>query len=353
MEKNMKNRSGYLFLALVVVLGLSACSKSEHEENKKEIVQSETEVVQDEKEDDLIEVAHPIFIAEGVRKIAITKEGKEVLSLSYEPGEYENTHEFWKIKIPYGEYAILDTEEALQLFHKAEKLEFTTMAEGVESVETGILETQTSIQLEFCQTNLEEKEAMSKEAAYDKSTSPSYQAKADSACTLLIGNSDGKGSYYAALELDANRVFLIPEEEINGLLNTVTFELILKVSASPNIDTVKEVNVYADEKTYQMKQEKEKYYLNKQEVEQAAYHAKYTELLSIFVTGEVTEEKKEEKKELLKLSLKRNVEEMDDVEIVYYEYDEKNASVSVNGVEKLLVEKDAVEQLKAGILSEN
>lgn len=292
-------------------------------------------------------VSTPVYIAEGIRKLTVTADGEALLQLSYEPQEYESSYEYWKIRVPYGDAAIVDTEAMLELYHYLEALDFANVAAAPAGSDSGLEASETTIAVEFCQTSQEERSAAVSGQEYEGADSPSYQPDADSSYTLVIGNSNGAGYYYAALEAAPEQVMLVPEEPVKAILEAEQFGLILKISATAAADTVAQITIEMDETSYQITAADGKYQFAKQPLEAADYRALYSELLSVLIADEIKAEQPPGDEVLLRLYFKRNVAAADDLEIIYHAYDSDYASVQVNGVEKLLVKKADVENLKA------
>jgi len=348
----MRNRYRNFPRVLFAVLLLGGCSggaqdQPEQRQEAAERQEAEQEGRQEEPEEAAKEeVSTPVYIAEGIRKLRVTVGGEEILQISYEPREYESSYEYWKIRIPYGEEAIVDTEAMLKLYHYAEALDFANAAAVPEGCDSGLEGSETAIALEFCQTNQEERAAAVSGQDYEGENSPSYQPDADSSYTLVIGNSNGEGYYYAALETNPEQVILVPEASVNAILNVDSFGLILKIGAAAEVGTVEQITIDMDETSYQITAADGKYQFEKKELEEADYHTLYTELLSVLIADEITAEQPAGEEMLLRLYFKRNIEGAADLEIIYHAYDEDYASVQINGVEKLLVKKEDVEHLK-------
>lgn len=327
-------RNGYqsiaMLLLVMMAMMLGGCSGTQQIEAD---TQSETAAK-----------STPVYIAEGIRKVSVVDDGKEVLEISYKPEEFESSYEYWKIRIPYGEEAVVDTEAMLELYHQLECLEFQKEAEVSDDTDTNLQDTQTKIMLEFCQTNQEEREAVLKEKAYEKTDSPSYKEKADSEYTLLIGKNNGEGYYYTALESDPKTVYLMSEDTMDAILSVQPFDLIIKVSAAANVDTVEQVTASMDG---------EEYHFNEEKMGKESYHTVYTELLSVLVAAEIDDEEKISDETLLSLHFKRNIGSLPDLNMEYHAYDETYASVCVNGIEKFLVKNEDLEMLKEIIKERN
>lgn len=290
MMKQKIRRVG-IFLLLVIIL--SGCSKLE--ENTE-------------------------FTAEGIRKLSVSKNGEVIYSIAYEPEEYENSYEYWKMPVPYESKAIINTEEMLKFYEVLANLEFSNAVETKE--DTGLSKPYGEILLEFGQPTKES----------------TYESKADSTCTLLIGNEDGEGNYYTALKSNVEKVYLMKTETIDAVLNANPFSLILKVGTVVDVNTVSKVNILMDGKAYQMS---------------AGNHELYAQLLSVFIEKEMPKEQEGHKEEiLLHLEFIRNKEGADDVIVEYYVYDGDYAVLKLDGVEKFLVKIEDVEHLKI-IISDN
>ena len=58
---------------------------------------------------------------------------------------------------------------------------------------------------------------------------------ADATATILIGNTDENGDYYACVKGYEEAVYLLSKESVNSLLELKPFNLILKIPALVNI----------------------------------------------------------------------------------------------------------------------
>jgi len=260
---------------------------------------------------------NPVFIAEGIRKLSIISEGDEILNISYEPRENESSYEYWKIYEPYGEEATVDTEAMLKLYDKLAELQMEECSDVSDDIIDELKQAASKVMIEFNQT------ADQSEAA---------KAAADSTATLLLIKKENK--YYAAYEGGLEKVYLLNNENIEEVMNTNPFDLILKISATASIDTVERVEVTIDDKQYVI------------EVNEDEDVSLYTELLSILIQEEIKEERDEDAEMLMKIQFVRNTDAIPDLIISYYDYNNSMASVSVNGEEHFLVDKEEVEDLK-------
>lgn len=260
---------------------------------------------------------NPVFIAEGIKKLSIISAGEEILNISYEPREYESSYEYWKIYEPYGEEATVDTEAMLELYNKLAELQMEEYTDASDAIINEIKQTTTKVTIEFNQTDDESK---------------AVKATADSTATLFLTKK--VNNYYAAYEGDLEKIYLVNKENIEEIMNTNTFDLILKISATASVDTVESVEITIDDK---------KYVIEVNEDEDASL---YTELLSVLIQEEMKEERDEDSELLMKIQFVRNTDEIPNLIIEYYNYNDSMASVSVNGEEHFLVDKEEVEDLK-------
>lgn len=298
----MKSKSfvGKIIVFLIIMLSLSGCG---------------------EKKEELEKHSNPAFIAEGIRRVSMVKDEKTVLDIAYEPKEYESSYEYWKIYVPYGEEAVVDTEAILEFYRKLEKLDKEAASEYPDGTAEELKNAKSKITLEYCRA--------------DKEESNSYEENADSIATLLISDRTKDGFYYAAYEEDFGTIYQVPERDMDEILKINTFDLILKISAVVPMDTVAQVIMNVDGETYKWNPEKEK------------NSALYQELQGVLIKEEM--KKKNEGETLLKIQFVRNKKEMPDILIEYRSYDDVYASVSVNGTENFLVDKGEVEVLKEKI----
>lgn len=272
----------------------------------------------------------PVLTAKGIRKISVLDSGKEIYSISYEPGKMEETYEYWKMKVPYEDKVIVDTEAMLKLYESLEFLDFTPVEADYEN--TGLSGACKEIALEFCQ-------------AVEGGEAPSNPA-ADKKCVLMIGDLDGAGNYYTALKSNPQRVYQMDQSIIDSIVNVDTFTLILKVGALVPINTVKEVNISIESNEYRLSCDGKKYNLNGQDTDTQVYKSLYTELLSILLEKELPEDSKGHKASPeLHMEFVRNWENLSNVSVDYFSYDNTYAVLSIDGVENFLVRQRDVDRL--------
>lgn len=343
---------GALLLSMSIFFTGCAGRQKEHTGGNdiKEQKKVQKEITTEGKPKELTEEKEPVFISEGIRRIQVVTGGETLYEVEYVPREQENSYEYWKMAVPYENRAIVDTEAMMELYNSAESLDFTPVTIN-EGADTGLESPVSEIALDFCQTTQEAKtDAQVKREASDSQPDSGeevmYEAYADSTCTLLIGKSDGEGNYYTALKSVPQRVYKMSSSAIDAILNTQPFSLILKVGTVVAINTVEEINIKMDQEKYQMSLRDGIYKFNDIQVEESDYHSLYSELLSVLLDREITQEPFEEEVPLLEIEFVRNSEKVENVTIQYLTYDEENAVLRQNGVEKFLVKTDDVNQLK-------
>ncbi len=271
--------------------------------------------------------------AHEIRGLKVQKKGKTVFAVSYEPRKGKETFDYWDISVPYHSLVSVNTEELYNLLGTAALMVWGE-TDGVSMEEAGITDSGTSLFLAYCEQGQAEKGG----------------AEPTGAKSILIGDTDGKGSYYAAME-GSSKVGLVNQILMDEILNAEPYEYILKIPALISVDTVKKVQILSGEKKYLMEQDKESWKMDGEKVSQKDYQTLYGALLDVMLTGEIDENVKseEEREPVLTLQFIRNSEELSDMEVKYYSCDESRMSVSVNGQERFFVEKDAVFALKERI----
>lgn len=274
-----------------------------------------------------------------VRGVEIRKSGDIVFAASYEPREGKDTFDYWDISEPYQSMVSVNTEELYRLFDSIFQIGWDAV-NNIGIAEAGIKDSDTSI---FIAYNREQK---SGEKGPENPTA---------ARTILIGNTDGQGNYYAALE-GSEEVARVDQDLVDSILNVNPFQYVLKLPALINMNTVEKVQILSSGKHFSMENNNGTWKVNGKSVEKETFQSFYGKLLDIMISGEIdgeaTRNKKtvnnedsmggKERQPMLTLQFIRNIEEASDVEITYYEYDQQSMSVSVNGQEFFLVEKDIV-----------
>ena len=169
---------------------------------------------------------------------------------------------------------------------------------------------------------------------------------ADATATILIGNTDDNGDYYACVKGYEDAVYLLSKESINSLLELKPFNLLLKIPALVNIDTLDSVDMTIGKKTYTMKLDSGDYKFGKKTVKKEKFTELYQALQSVMLDSEIEETKDAaEKEEVLTVTFHRNTEEAPEVTLKYYTYDDTYDSVEINGTERFLVKAEDVDAL--------
>lgn len=270
--------------------------------------------------------------AKGIRGLSVKKDGETIFAVSYEPREGKQSFDYWDISIPYQSQVSVNTEELYDLLGTAALLKFQKM-KGISLEEAGISGSTVSIFL-----------------AYNESQDSNTQGAAEptNVRTIQIGSEDGQGHYYAALQESA-QVMLVDQSLVDLILNVEPYQYILKIPALVSVDTIEKVQILYEEEQHIMEQGQKIWKMDGKEVSQEDFHAHYGELLDVLLTGEQQQAAEEERTPALTVQYIRNKEQLSDIEIKYYPYDEKSMSVSVNGQENFLVEKERVQVLLKSI----
>ena len=154
------------------------------------------------------------------------------------------------------------------------------------------------------------------------------------------------GDYYATVKGYEDAVYLLSKESVNSLLELKPFNLILKIPALVNIDTLESADMTVGKKTYTRKLDGEKYKFNKKSVKKEKFTELYQALQSVMLDSEIGETKSaEEKEEVLSVTFHRNTEEAPEITLKYYTYDDIYDSLEVNGTERFLVKAEDVDAL--------
>ena len=133
---------------------------------------------------------------------------------------------------------------------------------------------------------------------------------------------------------------------MNSLLELKPFNLILKIPALVNIDTLDSVDMSIGKKTYTMKLDGSDYKFGKKTVKKEKFTELYQALQSIMLDSEVEETKDAvDKEEVLTVTFHRNTEEAPEVTLKYFAYDDTYDSLEINGTERFLVKAEDVDAL--------
>ena len=239
--------------------------------------------------------------------------------------------DYWEITNPYDEIATVNTENMYEMFGVLVNFD---LSNGIDTTDTdtGLDDTQTYFTVDFVNT-------VNDDTAREKED-------ADATATILIGNTDENGDYYATVKGYEDAVYLLSKESVNSLLELKPFNLILKIPALVNIDTLESADMTVGKKTYTMKLDGEKYKFNKKSVKKEKFTELYQALQSVMLDSEIGETKSaEEKEEVLSVTFHRNTEEAPEITLKYYTYDDIYDSLEINGTERFLVKAEDVDAL--------
>ena len=280
---------------------------------------------------ELKNVEHPRMSAYSIRRFSIVKDGEEVFQIKQEPADYKMDFDYWEITNPYDEIATVNTENMYEMFGVLVDFDLSNGVDAADA-DTGLDKTQTYFTVDFVNT-------------VNDDTARETQ-DADAAATILIGNTDDNGDYYACVKGYEDAVYLLPKESVNSLLELKPFNLLLKIPALVNIDTLDSVDMNIGKKTYTMKLDGGDYKFGKKTVKKEKFTELYQAIQSVMLDSEIEETKDAaDKEEVLTVTFHRNTEEAPEVTLKYYTYDDTYDSVEINGTEKFLVKAEDVDAL--------
>lgn len=280
---------------------------------------------------DLKTVEHPRMSAYSIRRFSIVKDGEEVFQIKQEPEDYKMDFDYWEITNPYDEIATVNTENMYEMFGVLAAFDLSNGVDAA-NTDTGLDNTRTYFTVDFVNT-------------VNDDTAKETQ-DADATATILIGNTDENGDYYACVKGYEEAVYLLSKESVNSLLELKPFNLILKIPALVNIDTLDSVDMSIGKKTYTMKLDDGNYKFGKKTVKKEKFTDLYQVLQSVMLDSEIEETKDAaDKEEVLSVTFHRNTEKAPEVTLKYYTYDDTYDSLEINGTERFLVKAEDVNAL--------
>ena len=265
---------------------------------------------------DLKTVEHPRMSAYSIRRFSIVKDGEEVFQIKQEPADYKMDFDYWEITNPYDETATVNTENMYEMFGVLAAFDLSNGVDAA-NTDTGLDNTKTYFTVDFVNT-------------VNDDTAKETQ-DADATATILIGNTDENGDYYACVKGYEEAVYLLSKESVNSLLELKPFNLILKIPALVNIDTLDSVDMSIGKKTYTMKLDGSDYKFGKKTVKKEKFTELYQALQSIMLDSEVEETKDAaDKEEVLTVTFHRNTEEAPEITLKYFAFDLSNGVDAAN-----------------------
>ena len=301
-------------------------------ENGKDAEENSGENSEEVTEDSrLKQVEHPRMSTYGIRSFSIVKDGQEVFRIAQEPADYKMDFDYWEITNPYDETATVNTENMYEMFGVLAAFDLSNGVDAA-NTDTGLDNTKTYFTVDFVNT-------------VNDDTAKETQ-DADATATILIGNTDENGDYYACVKGYEEAVYMLSKESVNSLLELKPFNLILKIPALVNIDTLDSVDMSIGKKTYTMKLDGSDYKFGKKTVKKEKFTELYQALQSIMLDSEVEETKDAaDKEEVLTVTFHRSTEEAPEITLKYFAYDDTYDSLEINGTERFLVKAEDVDAL--------
>lgn len=277
---------------------------------------------------------YPKFIADGIRKVILVENGEEIFCLSNEPQEYKMNFDYWEILNPYDENVTVNTEMMYELFHILCSWDFQTPVAVEDGVDTGISESNTRITVEFVNTT---------DTSEAKST-----AYADKTATIILGNEDGMGNRFAAVQGFEDQIYKVSAETIRSVYGVDPFSFVLKIPVLVNIDTVKRVEIETEKKTYDMQVDSKagEYYFDGKPVKKETFTSIYQEICATMLVAEADTEQVDTSQDPdITVTFYRNQDKYPEIKVEYFSYDIKHDLVQVNGNAYFLVNAEDVKQL--------
>lgn len=130
--------------------------------------------------------------AYSIRRFSIVKDGEEVFQIKQEPADYKMDFDYWEITNPYDEIATVNTENMYEMFGVLAAFDLSNGVDAA-NTDTGLDNTKTYFTVDFVNT-------------VNDDTAKETQ-DADATATILIGNTDENGDYYACVK-DTKRLFI-------------------------------------------------------------------------------------------------------------------------------------------------
>lgn len=325
----MRRKKSVVILFVILVLGglLPGCASSVNRLQQPQIKEIENHLEEWQRELSQDKELSAINV-KGIRGLSVQKDGETIFAVSYEPREGKQSFDYWDISIPYQSQVSVNTEELYDLLGTAALLGFEDAGE-ISFEDAGISGSTTSIFLAYNQ----------EQGSADKGSAQPTKAR-----TILIGREDGQGHYYAAYK-GLEQVMLADQSFVDLILNVEPYQYILKIPVLVSVDTIEKVQILYGEKQHIMEQSENTWKMDDKEVSQEDFHTFYGEILDVMLTGEREKIAEEERTPVLTVQYIRNMEQVSDIEVKYFPYDEQSMSVSVNGEENFLVDKKQVQTL--------
>ena len=177
--------------------------------------------------------------------------------------------------------------------------------------------------------------------------------------TLQIGNLDEEQSVYYVKDASSDSVYTMSQSTVEAMLTYNRFDLINKYAQLIAVDSITEVQVSYDGETHSLsvdhttttnedgeEEDTDVFYLDKEEYEESAARTLYQSLIVAMYEAEIPEGYTDADQPIVAtFTFLRTAESgKEDVTVEYREYDDSFYTVTVNGVEKFLVDKRDVQQ---------
>lgn len=273
------------------------------------------------------------FKVEDIRALEVTKDGEVVYQLSYEPRKDRQSFLFWDMPVPYQSVATVDTEEIYKLFQVFAGIDWKNSKQAETNRE--LANSDTKITLSYYDDSEDSGESgKNQEASKEQKLE---HPEPNRTATIFVGEKVDN-TYECAVKGD-DTVYRIKDFAIDAVLNEKPYDMILKIPFLLDKQSVKEVNVEWNGKKAELKSDENGLSINGKNVDEETYNSVYSMLLQCGMTGEVPSDidVAKGKEPFVKLQYVRTKKEFEEYLIAFYEYDEENAAVDINGKVVFLV----------------
>lgn len=316
MKKQWLRRLAGACVGALCLCTLSACNKDKEKEKMA-----------------IEQVTEPDFEVDDIRALEVTKDGEVVYRLSYEPRDDRQSFLFWDMPVPYQSVATVDTEEIYKMFQVFAGIDWRSSKQPETNRE--LADSDTKITVSYYK-NSEDSEENGKNQSASKDQKLEHP-ESNCYATIMVGEKVDN-TYECAVKGD-DTVYRIKDFAIDAVLNEKPYDMILKIPFLLEKQSVKAVNVEWYNKKAELKSDRNGLSINGKNVDEESYNSAYSMLLQCGMTREVPTGTNlaKGKKPLVKLQYIRTKKELEEYNIAFYEYDEENAVVDINGKVAFLV----------------
>lgn len=295
----------------------------------------------------------PAITAENITKLSINNKEKQSFEVVYDEDSPVDLSGFsnYIINKPYSTPIPADTDAITTLFGNYTAMSFSSCVDykGADLSQYGLDEPSSQINISYYEELTQEADSTDSSTEDSSSNKEEGVTKVNYELTLLIGNKDSNGDYYAKLS-DSNAVNIISASTVSTLTDINAYENSYKYINLINIDAVNSIDINVGDETYNLSikrttetvdgedSQTATYYINSKEMEEDAFKTLYQVIIGPVTEREISEEQNITSNTPYMTVTYHLITTDEPLVIKYLPYDQNYYAVNTSGVQNFLTD---------------